>query len=144
MPLDKPLTFEPIHQQIAVVADRTDELLHRLDFASHRTDAPVMQKFSRQVMGYGIEYRFKLHPGFEMTVKMFVVMNQHSPFFRTGVFSFLVWNFIINAFGEAEAALLRSLCCMNLESRNNRTNGNACRDDSSRKVSMKKSFLHFC
>jgi hypothetical protein len=33
---------------------------------------------------------------------MFVVMNQHSTFFQTGVFSFLVESFIMNTFGEAE------------------------------------------
>jgi len=48
------------------------------------------------------------------------VVNNHSTFFLTGVFSFLVGDFIINESGEAEAALLRSNSL-----RNTGTHGNA-------------------
>ena len=35
-----------------MVADRADELFHRFDLASHRTDAPVMQKTACPVWAF--------------------------------------------------------------------------------------------
>jgi hypothetical protein len=61
-----------------------------------------MGEYETLVIRHGIEYSFKLHLGSDENGGMWGVLNKHSTFFQTGMFSFLEESFISDSFGEAE------------------------------------------